>query len=140
VIDELVECIFFLLLLGTNAAQEALCLKCTDGVCSSILLHGSCVCLAVCVLLSWVCAVLLVSFFSVSAHWLSVCLCVDFGYLIFVQKIVCPLILFAWICVIHILQCLTFWFDSLILIFRKEQVWVLSCGSASGSIVYFHSP
>ena len=31
-------------------------------------------------------------------------------------------------------------FDSVILIFRKEQVWVLSCASASGCIVYFHSP
>ena len=47
VIDELVEWIFSLLLLGTNAAWETLCWKCTDGVCSSILLYGFDVRLAV---------------------------------------------------------------------------------------------
>jgi hypothetical protein len=44
VIDEFVEWIFFLLLLGTNSAREALCWNCTEGDCSSVLLHGFCVC------------------------------------------------------------------------------------------------
>jgi len=34
----------FLLLLGTKAAREALCWKCTGGGCSSVLLHSCCVC------------------------------------------------------------------------------------------------
>ena len=33
---------YFLLLLGTNAAREALCWICTEGDCSSVLLHGIC--------------------------------------------------------------------------------------------------
>jgi hypothetical protein len=52
VIDEFVERIFFLLLLGTKAAREALCWKCTGGGCNSVLLHSFCACLIVCVLLS----------------------------------------------------------------------------------------
>ena len=76
--DEFVDWIFSLLLLGTNAARETLCWKCTDGVRCSIFLYGFDVCLAI---------------------WLTN------SYL---QE--------------------------------EEQVWVLSCASASGNIVYFHSP
>ena len=39
---------YFLLLLGTNAAREALCWICTEGDCSSVLLHGICLSCCLC--------------------------------------------------------------------------------------------
>ena len=98
------------------------------------------VCVFVCAMPSWVCVFQSVNIFLCLLHWLSVFLCLYFGYPVPMQKNGLPLnLLCLYSCDtnpamsdIHV--------DSLILIFRKEQVWVLSCSYASGSIVYFHSP
>ena len=92
---------FFLLLLGTNAAREVLCWNCTEGHCSSVLLHGICLSRCLCsaifgrVVSCWI-------FFLCLPYRLSVCLCVYFGYLVPVQRNVCPLILLPVFCVAQI--------------------------------------
>ena len=93
---------------------------------------------------SWVCVFLSVNIFLCLPQQLSVCLCFHFGYIGARAKNCLSLNIVVRICVIKNPATSDILVDSLIVIFRKELVWIefclLSCGAASGNIVYLHSP
>ena len=105
------------------------------------------VCVIVCAMPSWACVFQSVNIFLCLLHRLSVCLCVYFEYSVPVQKNCLPLNLLC----LYLRDTNPTMTDilvvSLIVFFREELlVWIeflcllVSCGAASGNIVYFHSP
>ena len=133
---------YFLLLLGTNAAQEALCWICTEGDCSSVLLHG--ICLSRCL-----CSAV---FGRVVSCWIIFfCVCP------IVCHSVCVLTLGIWypckkclsLNIVSHISCGTnpcniwhyaAWLQSFLSSGKDKSGVCLMVMRESGSIVYFHSP